>query len=576
MAIQLTSQENLFYEHILDFILKNKPSKDTLHNYKIKLSKELGGVKPPTNIEILLQAPVNLVNEVKPYLITKPVRAQSGVSVIAVMSEPRYCPHGKCTYCPGGPGSVFGDTPQSYTGHEPSTMRGKRNEWNAYRIVFNRLEHYVVSGHHPDKCDVIIMGGTFPAFDKKYREQFVKGIFAALNDFSSLFYTDGELNIQTFRDFFELPGSLRDEQRAERIKEKVLKMYDAAMEKTVEQVMLENESAVCRCIGLTQETKPDWALLDHGNEMLRLGTTRVEVGVQTLFDDILKITHRGHDLKDTVDSFRILKDLGLKINAHMMLGLPQVTPQMDEESLRMLYDDERFRPDMIKIYPTLVMKGTALYHQWKQGKYVPMKIEECVRIIGEFFGYVPRYVRVMRVQRDIPSTVSDAGVQKTNLRQDVDAYIAEHNIKPQEIRSREIRSLEITSPKLNIIEYESSGAKEFFISVDDEATDCIIGFVRLRFPGTFLREEITPTTAIIRELHVYGNAVPIGEAGEIDDVQHKGFGKQLMAKAEEIAKTNGKNKMLVISGVGVRQYYEKLGYGREGPYMSKKLDSHHT
>lgn len=557
-----------FYADLIAYVKNNRPSKEAFHKYKIQASKAFGIGKPPTDIDVLMRVPPEDLRLLKQFLITKPVRSQSGVSVVAVMSEPRGCPHGKCTYCPGGPQSVFGDTPMSYTGHEPSSMRGRRNDYHSYRIVFNRLEHYVATGHHPDKCDVIIMGGTFPSYEREYRESFVHGIFAALNDFSAEFYPGGTLAIERFREFFELPGSLRDEARIERVKQRVLALYERSKHKSLAELFAENQTAVCRCIGLTQETKPDWGLLDHGNEMLRLGTTRVEVGVQTLFDAVLKSVNRGHDLEDTVQCFKILKDLGFKINAHMMLGLPGVTPAMDEESLHGLFDDERFRPDMVKIYPTLVMKGTALHYHWKKGTYVPMAADVCVKIIGDFFGYVPRYCRVMRVQRDIPSTVSDAGVQKTNLRQDVDDYLRANAIAAQEIRSREIRDGPITDPQMRIIEYDASGGKEFFISIDDVPSDRIIGFVRLRFPSSVLRPEITQDSALIRELHVYGSAVPIGEMGE---VQHRGFGKQLMAKAEEIARAAGKDKMLVISGVGVRQYYETIGYTLEGPYMVKFL-----
>jgi len=557
----------IYFDELIEFIKKEKPNKRKLNNKKIELCAKHKIKTIPTDIEVLCNAKKEDLEFLKKYLITKPTRTISGVAVIAVMSAPFPCPHGKCVFCPGGLKSPFGDVPQSYTGNEPSTMRGIRNEYDAYRIVFNRLEQYIVLGQNPEKADVIVMGGTFLSFDKKYKEDFVINIFKAMNDFSKEFYKDRKLNIKRFRNFFELPGKVSDKKREEKIKKKVLKLKKANI-KSLEEEKKINETAEIRCIGLTIETKPDWGLLKHGNEMLDFGCTRVELGIQTTYDNVLKATHRGHDLKDSINSIRTLKDLGFKINFHMMPGLPEVSKKKDIESLKRIFEDPDYKPDMLKIYPTLVMPGTPLFQQYKKGKYNPITTAQASDIIVEAKKHIPKYCRIMRIQRDIPTKVTKAGVDRTNLRQYVEKLQKEKGVVCNCIRCREIKGKTIKGkPKLEVLEYEASKGKEFFISFVDD-NDKLLGFCRLRFVSQSLRKEITKNSAIIRELHVYGTALGLAEKG---DVQHKGLGKQLVKKAEEIAKKNRKNKILVISGVGVKEYYRKLGYKDEGVYVSKRL-----
>jgi len=565
--------EKNFFEELVQFVKDNKPSKDDVAKHKVVLCRKLKMKKIPTDIEVLLNAKEKDLVFLRKYLETKPVRTSSGVAVIAIMTSPFKCPHGKCTYCPGGPSSFFGDVPQSYTGHEPSTMRGIRNNFDAYLQVMNRLEQYIAIGQNPDKVELIIMGGTFPSFSQEYQETFVRDALQAMNDFSVLFYRNqGEgledLDIDKFKEFFVLPGDINSKARTKHIHTKLLALKEANCKDLISTQTL-NELAKIRCIGMTIETKPDWGLLTHGNEMLKLGCTRVELGVQTLYEDVLKETHRGHSLKDTMDSIRILRDLGFKLNFHMMPGLPGVSKEQDIWCFKELFDNSNYRPDMLKVYPTMVMPGTKLYLDYKKGKFKPLSTEEAADILSEMINFVPRYCRIMRVQRDIPTKYSFEGITKNNLRQLVDSNMNLKKYKQQDIRAREIKSGKIKDPvDFEIIEYEASKGKEFFISLKDSA-DKLVGFVRLRFPSEALREEFTNDTAMIRELHVYGKAVAIGE----DDgmVQHRGFGRLLMAKAEEIAKLSNKTKMLVISGIGVRQYYKNIGYNSEGPYMSKAL-----
>jgi elongator complex protein 3 len=336
-----------------------------------------------------------------------------------------------------------------------------------------------------------------------------------------------------------------------------------------------NETAMIRCIGLTIETKPDWAKEEHCREMLRYGCTRLEIGVQTLTDEVLKIVNRGHSIKDTIEAFQVSKDMCFKINAHMMIGLPGSSFKQDEENLKDLFRLKEFRPDMLKIYPCLVIRGTPLYNYYQKGHFKPISTDEAAKIIARAFASFPRYVRVMRVQRDIPTTiVEEGGIDKSNLRQLVDEEMIKMNVESKDIRSREIGFRELAGYKIgkleiNIEEYEASSGKEFFIDVIDE-NDTLLGFIRLRFPSKDgYMKEINMKTALIRELHIYGQTVPVGETG--DSVQHRGWGKKLVEVAEFIAMDNGYEKMAIISGIGVREYYKKLGYKLEGPYMCKKL-----
>ena len=521
----------------------------------------------PTNIQIFLRANGKETESIKRKLLTKPVRTISGVAPIALMTAPGSCPHGKCTFCPGGMGSPWGDVPQSYTGHEPATMRAMRNNYDAYLITFNRLEQYVILGHNFDKIEFIIMGGTFPARSREYQEGYLTDAFKALNDFSELFFDqEGNFKYLYFKEFFELPGEMRDAERMQRIQEKLLGLKQKT-NTTLEREHLRNETARVRCVALCIETKPDWGFLEQGNEMLRQGCTRVELGIESVYDEVLAYTHRGHTAADSQKSIQILRDLGFKINFHYMPGLPLTDRQQDIAGMKQLFDDSAYRPDMIKFYPCMVAPGTALYHQYQQGKFIPISTEEAAERLVPIKEYTPEYCRIQRIQRDVPTKYWTAGVGMTNFRQFINE---QYHPKCRCIRCREPRGKPVSwdQIKIKVMEYDAARGKEFFIAAESPEQDIIIGFCRLRFPCQYLRPEITVGSALIRELHVYGTATAIGEEGM---VQHKGWGKKLMEKAEEIAQAQGKDKMVVISGVGVREYYARLGYHKEGPYMVKKL-----
>ncbi|MCD6279447.1 tRNA uridine(34) 5-carboxymethylaminomethyl modification radical SAM/GNAT enzyme Elp3 [Candidatus Micrarchaeota archaeon] len=491
------------------------------------------------NSELLKIARSNIKYEgLKSLLVKRITRTISGVTPVAVMTNST-CPHGRCIYCPRGD-----KAPQSYTGKEPAALRAEQNHFDPWLQVKARLRQYEETGHPTDKCELIIMGGTFLAQSLRYKYDFIKGCYDAFNDR----YTQ---NL------------------------KIAKKM--------------NETARHRIIGLTIETRPDWCKKAHIDEMLTYGATRVELGVQTLRNDIYKRVERGHTIEDVVNATRWLKDSGFKICYHIMPGL-MVSKNEDIEMYKQLFTDERFQPDMLKIYPTMVMQGTKLYDMWKKGQYKPYDTNDAVEVISEMYRYIPEYVRVMRVQRDIPTPLITAGVMKSNLRELVEREAESKGIKIKEIRYREIglsryktdknkthkyETNENSEPKIDIITYTASKGREYFISYKND--DALFGFVRLRIPYMPFRKEITEETGLIRELHVYGYEVPISEearkAGQKElAAQHKGIGRLLMEKAEQIAVDEGMKYMIVISGVGVREYYRKLGYSLKGAYMWKRLN----
>ena len=498
-------------------------------------------------------------------LLKTPTRTLSGVSPVAVMPKPFPCV-GKCTYCPKGV-----DAPQSYTGFEPMTMRAMQSHYDPRKQVEVRIKQYSQQGHPTDKCHLILMGGTFLAVPKDYRHEFLKGCFDAFNGFDA---------------------------------------------PTFEEAKEANEKAAHRVIGATFETRPDWCFEKEIDDALYLGGTQMELGVQTLSDEVYKKVNRGHTVEDVAKATRLLKNSAFKVGYHMMPGL-FATPDEDEEYFRMLFEDERFRPDMLKIYPAMVLKGTPLYAQYEKGEFVPYTTEEAAQVIAKITKYIPKYTRVMRVQRDIPSTLISAGVKHSNLRQLVDVKLKEMGLKCACIRCREIGSEERRASqqgrilkgendakqpdtgnserrnasgqggagsnkeerkkgaglklRLQRMDYEASGGQEIFLSFEDKGKDALAGFCRLRIPQESHRKEIDAKTALIRELHVYGSEVAIGK-DEKGKAQHQGLGKRLLFEAQRIASEEfERKKMLVISGVGAREYYYRLGYKADGPYVSKTI-----
>ena len=502
------------------------------------------------------------------FLQSKPVRTISGVAPLAIMTKPYPCSHGKCTFCPGGVDSYFGDVPQSYTGNEPASMRAKRNKYDAYLQVFNRLEQYILLGRIPEKIELIIMGGTFPSYPISYQDEFICYALKAMNDFSDLFLRD-EFDFALFKEMFDLPHDINNRI----VREKIIgRLLDLKGNSDLVKEQLRNETSRIRCVTFCIETKPDCCFYDNINQILKLGVTRVEIGVQTLNNKILRLVNRGHSAEDTIKATQLLKDSFLKCVYHMMPGLPESSKEEDINNFREIFSNNDFKPDGLKIYPCMVMHGTSLFEQYKRNEFMPLTTEEAADIVIKAKEYIPKYCRVLRVQRDIPTKVTVDGVDITNFRQYIHNIMRERNLKCKCIRCREPKDREIywDDVKLNRLDYEASNGKEIFLSFDEMKNDILLGFVRLRIPYKPFRPEITERSAGIREVHVYGNATALSKEGEI---QHKGIGKKLMLEAERIAKEEyDVKKLLVISGVGVREYYKNnFTYVKDGVYMSKEL-----
>ncbi|MFB6208442.1 MAG: elongator complex protein 3 [Candidatus Nanohaloarchaea archaeon] len=503
-------------------------SKDDVESRKKELCSELEFPGMPKNSDILEFAEED--EEVaRKVLVTKPMRTISGIANVAIMARPAPC-GGGCIYCPKGK-----NAPQSYTGKEPATRRAIRNQYDPYDQVHDRLNQYEKNGHSIDKSKLIVMGGTFPFQDPEYQREFVKRAFDGFNTYGS--GTESE---------------------------------------TLEESQRQNETAEIRNVGVTFETRPDIAETEHINRILELGGTRVEMGVQTIFDETHELTNRGHGMEPVIEATKRLKNAGFKVAYHMMLGMPGETREDDIEKFEKIFSEEEFQPDEVKIYPTEVIKGTELYRRYQEGEFEPIDEEEAKDRLKEIqVNHIPPHVRIKRVMRDIPSTEVDAGPALTNMRQLALQELEEEGKRCRCIRCREVghvkrkRDEEPEDVELVERDYSASGGQEYFLSFEDTEKDIILGFTRLRAPEQSFRPEIDENTLIVRQLKVLGTAASLGKEG---DVQHQGFGKQLMEAAEEKARELGKEKVVVISAVGTREYYRKMGYEREGPYMVKKLD----
>ena len=445
----------------------------------------------PRNSEILSMVNGSEYTKLQKVLIRKPVKTASGVAVVALMPKPYACPHGRCTYCPGG---VEFNSPNSYTGQEPSTINAIENEYDPKKQITTKLEKLKAYGHDLSKLELVIVGGTFLFMPEDYQKNFIKLCYDALNGFDS---------------------------------------------DTLEDAKSNNEHSDIRNVGFTIETKPDYCKKEHVDSMLQYGVTRVEIGLQCLREEVYKIVNRGHNLNDVIESFQIAKDAGYKIVAHMMPGLPTMNPKKDIEDFKQLYSDQRFKPDMLKIYPSLVLENTPLYNDFKEGKYTPYSDHDMINVLTEIKKIIPRWVRIMRVQREISSNEIISGPKLGNLRQIVLKNLKEQGMTCKCIRCREAglsrKNTDASELKLNREDYLSSDGKEVFLSFDD-SNDSVYGFLRMRHPSNKAhRKEITQDTCIVRELHVYGKSLKIGEKNK-DDIQHMGLGKSLMSNAEKIAK----------------------------------------
>jgi elongator complex protein 3 len=500
-----------------------------IERYKKKFCKEYAIERIPTNADILNYVPDRQRRLVATILQKKPVRTLSGVAVVAVMTSPFPCPHGRCVPCPGGPPL----SAQSYTGEEPAAQRAIEHGYDPFAQTKNRLEQLETVGHPTDKVELIIMGGTFTARDLLFQQWFVHRCYDALNGASSA----------------DLLGA-----------------------------QVRNQTAAHRCTGLTIETRPDWCRLQQVEDILHLGTTRVELGAQVLDDRVLQVMQRGHTVADTRDATRLCKDAGLKVCYHIMPGLPGSDADSDMDAFCRLIQEPAFRPDMLKIYPTLVVRPSALFKRWQNKQYTPLQTHEAVERIADMKTLVPPWMRIQRIQRDIPAPLIDAGITKSNLRQLVHDHLMITGRVCRCIRCREAghqsykHENEADEISFQQYRYAASGGEEVFISAEDTHKDVLVAYCRLRFPGTSYRPELGPDHALVRELRVTGPMVSIGIGTAADEEwQHRGWGHTLLTKAEQVAADAGKHALTVLSGIGAKPYYRRLGYHDNGVYLSKIL-----
>ena len=475
------------------------------------------------------------------------------------MAKPMGCP-GKCVYCP-----TYSSSPQSYTPDSPAVIRARACDFDAFKQTQFRVRILKEMGHPTDKVELIVMGGTFLAASEDYQTEFIKACYDALN---------------------EQPSS------------------------DLEQAKLLNETAHNRCVGLCIETRPDWCGRDEIERMLKFGATRVELGVQMLDDDVYDLVRRGHKVADVFEATRLLRDYGFKVHYHWMPGLPGSTPEKDLALSKVLFADPRLRPDGLKIYPTMVVEGTELEKWFQEGRYRPYDNDVMTGLVAKIKAEVPKYVRISRVLRDIPSKYIVGGL-KDSLRDLVRERMKEAGTQCVCIRCREYghrtrTGFQAGEPDLNRVDYEASGGKEIFLSFEDE-WQTLFGLLRLRIqpvplpisvpsaisvPSPSARpsaegmgegqslprtrywgegEVLSSPVAIVRELHVYGPELPLKERSG-KGAQHRGLGHALLAEAERISLHEfGASHLAVLSAVGAKPYYAEVGYSRLGPYLVKAL-----
>lgn len=494
---------------------EEKLSLENIEDFRLVWAKELGHMPKNSEIWPFLTDP-ELIAAMK----TRGVRTQSGVAPFAVMMKPFPCP-GKCIYCPLEPGM-----PKSYLSDEPAAQRAKILDFDPAAQVEGRIRQMVETGHITDKIDLIVIGGTFGAYREDYKREFFKAMFDAVN---------------------------------------------GAVSASLAKAQKYNETAEKRIVGISVETRPDWVTEKEVKLWRELGVTKVQLGVQAFDEAILRRIKRGHSLEEVAQTTRMCRNAGLKICYHLMPNLPGSNPEKDVEMAKMMFTDPRFGPDYLKVYPAMTIKGTEMYEMWKRGEYVPYDEDKLIEVLKEIKAQTPVWCRIDRLIRDISKKWVSAGMARTNLRQVLQAELLKEGKKCQCIRCREVRGgVYDTKVALLVNEWESLGGKELFLSY--ESGGKLFSMLRLRLPDKkekMMFDELKGA-ALVREVHTYGQVAQIDTQDGIK-TQHRGLGKRLMLKAEEIAKIRGYKKIAVISAVGTREYYKKLGYSLEGTYMVKDL-----
>ncbi|MBN1167272.1 MAG: tRNA uridine(34) 5-carboxymethylaminomethyl modification radical SAM/GNAT enzyme Elp3 [Methanospirillaceae archaeon] len=516
---------------VIDSLIKAPHSSCNVRKIIAQVCKKYHLSSIPKQSEILRAASAAERELIREKLKVKPGRTLSGVAPVAVMTSPHPCPHGICLPCPGGPDHLF-HSPQSYTGEEPAALRAARHNYDPYRQVSARLMQFEELGHLVDKAELIVMGGTITARDPGYQEWFVRECVSAMNAYRN-------------------PESVPDDK--------------------TEAVFAANETASVRCVAVTFETRPDWCRTQEIETMLALGVTKVEIGVQHTSDQILLCNRRGCTVADTVRANTLLRDAGLKVGFHVMPNLPGSTLAADRKMFQTLFSDSRFRPDFLKIYPTLVTQGSGVEELWKDGAYQTYDEDELIDLVADAKALIPEYCRLQRIQRDIPAKMILSGSRHSNFRQLAENRLRSRGGQCRCIRCREIgRRFAQGESRIQTESYTCCEGEERFIS--SVTGDSLIGFARLR-----LSEHAWPSwvlgAAFVRELHVYGTIVPIGKTGcnAGFEMQHKGHGEAVLGEAQIQARDAGYDRLAIMAGIGTRPYYRRLGYERAGPYMVRNL-----
>jgi len=453
----------------------------------------------------------------------KPVRTLSGVATVAVLTEPSDCP-GMCLFCPSEPGM-----PKSYLPDEPGARRAVQHGFDPFAQTASRLEALHAIGHSTAKVELLILGGSWTAYPDEYRQRFVQRCLDALNGRES--------------------ASLQEAQRV-------------------------NAAAPHRNVGLVIETRPDGITPEAVSELRTLGVTKVQLGAQSLDDHILDLNHRGHSVADTRQAMRLLRAAGLKIVLHWMPNLLGATLESDRADFARLWSDVQLRPDEIKIYPCQLLASAGLAAHWRRGEYAPYSTEQLVSLLADLKPTIPRYCRVNRVVRDIPSGNVIAGNRRTSLRLDAQAELARRGERCVCIRCREVRArpLHLSEVRLEDQTYHAGAAEEHFLSCVTP-DDGLAAYLRLSLPGgdsPRLELDDLRGAALVRELHVYGESLALG-VEEAHAAQHVGLGRQLMMEAEAAAARAGYPRLAVIAALGTRGYYARLGYRLGETYMLKDL-----
>ena len=568
-------EQTIIIDEILFSLVKNQniSTKEWFHKLKNEVLAKYRISEWPSHImmikryeELLDQGLIVDELRMRKVLRKRAVRSLSGVSVISLLTKFWGCP-GKCVYCP-----TYEWLPKSYISDEPAVQRAEMNEFDPFRQIQNRLQSLRMTGNAISKCDVRIIGWTWSVYPVAYQEEFIKQIYDAHTAFE---YNSNSVDITDNGSPF--------------ISASIGAHADWIPSRDIEEAKKRNETAKSRVIGMAIETRPDWITPEEIVRLRSYGVTRVEIWYQTTHDHINELNKRGHGNLESIQATQMLKDAGFKVVAHMMPGLVWATPDLDRSSMQEIFGNPMYRPDELKIYPMVVTPNSELTEMWEKWEFVPYEDDILIPLMAELQGMIPEYVRLNRMYRDIPAHEILAGSKLANLRQVTEIAMRARGITRHDISAREIRA-RANNPKdaiLDVLFYEASGGHEYFIQMIDPADRTLFGICRLRIPSQIFTWEshfipVLEKAALIREIHVFGDQIPVWIKSQITDIastdqvhagQHMGFWKKMIEKCEDIIRQEYKNvnKIAVISGVGAREYYRNRGYNEQNEYMIKDI-----